>query len=54
VDEKERDEMVMRTTCRIQAGMRNQGYDLPDRVRKIPYRCKNTPDMNLYLLYPGW
>jgi len=29
----------MRTMWRIQADMRNQGYDLPDWVGKTSYRC---------------
>jgi len=29
---------------RIQADMRNQGYDLPDWVGKTSYRCEFAPD----------
>jgi len=44
----------MRTMWRIQADMRNQGYDLPDWVGKTSYRCYYRPDQDSYLLYQGW
>jgi len=46
--------MMMRTMWRIQADMRNQGYDLPDWVGKTSYQCNYTPHWDLYLPYRGW
>jgi hypothetical protein len=46
--------MKMRTMWRIQAGMRNQGYNLPDRVGKTSYQCNYTLDRYAYPLYRGW
>jgi hypothetical protein len=34
-------------------GMKNQGYDLPDRVGKTTYRCNYKLHWNLYLPYRG-
>jgi len=44
----------MRMIWRIQADMRNQGYDLPDWVEKTSYRCYFALDWDSYLLYRGW
>jgi len=44
----------MRTMWRIQADMRNQRYDSPDRVGKTLYLCNYRPDRDSYLLYRGW
>jgi len=55
VDEKERDGgMKMRMMWRIQANMRNQGYELPDSVGKTSYPCNYTLDRDSYLPYRGW
>ena len=43
----------MKTMWRIQADMRNQGYDLPDWVGKITYQCNYTPDRDSYLPFRG-
>jgi len=44
----------MRTMWRIQANMRNKGYDLPDWVRKTSYWCDYMPNHDSYLPYWGW
>jgi len=54
VDKTERWRMKMGAIWRIRADMRNQGYDLPDWVRKTSYRCLFVPDRNVNLPYRGW
>jgi len=44
----------MTTMWRIRADMRNQGYDLGDRVWKTSYRGDYWPDRDSYLPYRGW
>jgi len=44
----------MRIIWRIQADMRNQGYDLPDWIGKTSYRWYYMPDRDWYLPYWGW
>jgi len=44
----------MRTMGRIQANMRNQGYNLANWVGKTSDWCNNMPDRDSYLLYQGW
>jgi len=46
--------MKISTMWRIRADMGNQGYDLPDWDGKTLHRCSETPDRDLYQLYPGW
>jgi len=41
----------MRTMWRIRAGLRNQGYDSPEGVRKTSDWCDYMPDRDSYLLY---
>jgi len=46
--------MKMRMMWRIRAGLRNQGYDLPDWVGKTSYLGNYTPDRDLYLPNRRW
>jgi len=43
----------MRMMWRIREDMRNQGYDLPDWVRKTSYRCNYTAYRESYQPYRG-
>jgi len=43
--------MTMKMIWRIQADMRNQGCDMPDRVGKTSYWCNYMRDQDSYLLY---
>ena len=43
--------MKLRTIWRIQANLRNRGYDLPDWVQKTSYRCYYRPDRDPYVPY---
>jgi len=44
----------MRTMQRIQADLRNQGYDMSDWVGKTLYHCYDMPDQDLILPDGGW
>jgi len=44
----------MKTMWRIQANMRNEGYDLLDCVGKTSYWCVDKSDRDSYLSYRGW